>query len=70
MANLIMIIMIVKYGKFTHLLQLIMIDNVLISRARLCECVQLIHVIHVTPQRRQVGLLCGEYRVGEISKEI
>lgn len=53
-----------NYGANTlpYLLQLIVIDNVLIGRARLCECVQLVHVIHVTPQRRQVGLF-GDQKV-------
>jgi len=40
----------------THLLQLVVIDNVLVGRARLCEGVQLVHVIHVAPQGRQVRL--------------
>lgn len=40
----------------THLLQLVVIDDVLVGRARLCEGVQLVHVVHVAPQRRQVRL--------------
>lgn len=28
-----------------------MVDNVLIGRTRLRECIQLIHVVHVAPQR-------------------
>lgn len=34
----------------TDLLQLVVVDDILVSRTTLCESIQLVHVIHVTPQ--------------------
>lgn len=33
----------------SHLLELIVIDDVLISRARLSEGIELVHMVHVPP---------------------
>lgn len=40
----------------SYLLQFVVIDDVLVGRARLRERVQLVHVVHVAPQRCQVRL--------------
>lgn len=44
----------------THLLQFVVINNVLVGGTGLGEGVQLVHVVHVSPQRRQVALQRGE----------
>jgi len=33
-----------------HLLQLVMVDDVLVSWAALCKSIQLVHMEHVAPQ--------------------
>jgi hypothetical protein len=45
-----------KFGCMTHLLQFVMVDDVLIGRARLCEGIQLVLMVHVPPEGSQVGL--------------
>lgn len=39
-----------------YLLQFIMVDDILVGGAALCERVQLVHVIHVTPEGAETRL--------------
>jgi hypothetical protein len=49
-SNLTIISIVSGWSTDPHLLQLVMVDDVLVSWAALCKSIQLVHVVHVVPQ--------------------
>lgn len=53
-SNLTLISMVSGWSTDPHLLQLVMVDDVLVSWAALGKSIQLVHMVHVTPQMCQL----------------
>lgn len=53
----------ILHSNITHLLLLVVVDDVLVSRAGLCEGVKVVHMEHVPPQVLQ---LLGDVKVSKI----
>lgn len=53
-SNLTLISIVSGWSTDPHLLQLVMVDDVLVSWAALGKCIQLVHMVHVAPQMCQL----------------